>query len=126
MQRLLFSWVSWLILAAVLPNTVAAFPPFDSYLVRSSDATPIVAQSHLDCSDWLFQHTSSVSHKLNLRCARQSRKTLALLHSFTIPSRLQKRDAHLQAVPAPVFFPTALFFPRKLSPPSAADEPFLS
>lgn len=126
MQRLLLSWLSWLMFAAVLLNTVAAFRPLNSYLVQSSCTSPTFAQSHLDCSDWLFKHPSTVSHKLNLCRARQSKKILALLHSVTIPSHLQERDAHLQSVPVPIFFPTALFFPRKLSPPSAADDLFLS
>jgi hypothetical protein len=113
-------------LAAVLLNTAAAFLPLDSDLVRSFQTTSAVAQSHLDCGDWLFKHTSSASHKLHLRCARQSKKILALLHSFTLLSHLQEREAQFRSAPVPVFFPTALFFPRKLSPPSAADEPFLS
>src|SRR3954452_13807221 len=104
MQRFLLSCANWLMLVAVLLNSVAAFRPLDSYLIPSSTFT--FTQSPLDCSDWLFKHTSSVSHKLNLRCTRQSKNHHALLHSFTILSHLQEKDARLRSASVPVFFPT--------------------
>ena len=123
MRRLLLSLVSWLMLEAILLNTAAALLPADSCLPQSSHTSTTFAQSHQDCSDWLFKNTSSVSHELSLQCKRQSKRVLALVHFFTLFSQTQERDGHLRPALTPVFFPTLFFFPRKLSPPSATDEP---
>jgi hypothetical protein len=51
--------------------------------------------------------------------------SLVLFRSFTPSLHDQERAAHNQPTPESTALPFLLFFPRKLSPPSAADDPFL-
>ena len=113
-------------LEAVLLNTAVAFLPAGSYLPQSLSDAPTLTQSHEDSSDGLFKQTSSVSVELSLQCARQSKRVLALVRAFTLFSQMQERDDHFWSALVPAFFPSLLFFPRKLSPPSAENDPFLS
>jgi hypothetical protein len=125
MQRFLLPWVVWLMLEASLLNAAVAFLPADPGPPQSPNTTPTFTQSCPDSSNSLFKGTSSVSQELGLQCARQSKQVFALVRACTLFLQVQERDGHLRSAPAPVFSPALFFFPRKLSPPSAEDEPFL-
>lgn len=126
MQRLFLSWVAWLILEVLSLNIAAALLPVDSDVPQSSNAIPTFTRSYPDCNDRLFKETSSVSHELSLRCAWQSKRIHTLVHSFSRALHQQPGDSRLWSRPAPDPLPVRLFFPRKLPPPSATDDPFLS
>ena len=126
MQRLLLSWAVWLMLEVLSLHTAVVFLPAASFLPQSPDPVPAVTQSYPSPSDSLFTETSSVSQQLSLRCARQSKQVLVLVRSLDLFLVAQDRDGRLRSVPVPVSLPFLFLFPRKLSPPSAEDDPFLS
>lgn len=126
MRCLLLSWVVWLTLGVTMLNTAAAFMPTDSFLPQSSDTAPAFNRSHSGIKDRFFKETSSVSQGLSLQCARQSKRALARVRSFYPFSRVQQKTIRLWSVAVPVSLPFVFFFPRKFSPSSAEDDPFLS
>lgn len=126
MRRLLFSWVSWLLLEAILLNTAVALSPVHPRLSQAARTTTAFAQSSSDCSDGLFRNTSSVSRELSVQCERRGKQVFALLYARDFFSQVEGTDTPFHSVLIPVFFSTLLFSPRKLFPPSATDEPFLS
>ena len=126
MQRLLLSWVVWLILEVLSLHTAVALLPAASFLPQSPGPIPALTQSYPSPSDSLFTKTSSVSQALSLQCARQSKHVLALVRSLAPFPQAPERDGRLRSVPVLVSLPFLFLFPRKLSPPSAEDDPFLS
>ena len=125
MQRLLLSWAVWLILAVLSLNTAVALLPAASFFPQSPDPIPTFSQSYPSPSDSLFTETSSVSQALSLQCARQSKQVLALVRSLAPCPQAQERDGCIRSVTVPVSLPFLFLLPRKLSPPSAEDDPFL-
>jgi len=126
MQGLLLSWVVWLILEVLSLHTAVALLPVASFLPQSPGPIPALTQSYPSPSDSLFTKTSSVSQALSLQCARQSKHVLALVRSLAPFPQAPERDGRLRSVPVLVSLPFLFLFPRKLSPPSAEDDPFLS
>ena len=126
MQGLLLSWVVWLILEVLSLHTVVALLPAASFLPQFPGPIPAFTQSYPSPSDSLFTETSSVSQALSLQCARQSKHVLALVRSLAPFPQAPERDGRLRSVPVLVSLPFLFLFPRKLSPPSAEDDPFLS
>jgi len=126
MQGLLLSWVVWLILEVLSLHTAVALLPAASFLPQSPGPIPALTQSYPSPSDSLFTKTSSVSQALSLQCARQSKHVLALVRSLAPFPQAPERDGRLRSVPVLVSLPFLFLFPRKLSPPSAEDDPFLS
>jgi len=126
MGRLFPSWLSWLVLEAILLSTAIAFAPADSRFFPSVHPFSAFTESCLDYSDWLFKDTASASHELGLQCERQNKQVITRVQASTLLHQLRERNSHCRPTREPVFSPARLFFPRKLSPPSAADEPFLS
>jgi hypothetical protein len=126
MYRLFLSWVVWLMLEMLWLNTAAAFSLVNAHLPQASGTTPTFAQSQSDCSDGLCKNTASVSSELVLQCERQSKQVHPLIHVSTLFLLAQQgNERHcLQPASAPPL--VRFFFPRKLSPPAAQDEPFLS
>src|SRR5262249_8390734 len=125
MHRLLLSPVSWLMLEAVLLNTVIVLSPINSCFPPPFYTSPSLPPTHPDCTYWLFKASSSISYELGLQCEQQSKHVNTLVHSFTLFHQMQERGGHLWSALVPVFF-LILFFPRKLSPPSVEDGPFSS
>jgi len=126
MQGLLLSWVVWLILEVLSLHTAVALLPAASFLPQSPGPIPALTQYYPSPSDSLFTKTSSVSQALSLQCARQSKHVLALVRSLAPFPQAPERDGRLRSVPVLVSLPFLFLFPRKLSPPSAEDDPFLS
>jgi hypothetical protein len=127
MRRLLPVWVGWLILAAILLRGAAAFLPENSFLPYSSHAAPVLARADVESGEVLFKETFSVSQELSLVCEQENKQSRSLAASVDSLLRVQKRDdrrSFVQIKAAPLGIP--FFFPRKLSPASAKDDPFLS
>lgn len=124
-RRLLFSWFIWFMLEAMLFSVVVAFSlahahPFPSpYTILSG------AQPSTDPDDGVSEQTSSIFTAFNLECTFQSKKTLVLPRTVSIFSKERERDRSIRPVPVLIFFPSAVFFPRKLSS-SAEEDPFIS
>ena len=125
MQCFLFAWVIWLMLEAMLLPT-AVFPLTCARPRQSPRLGLSFAQSYANPSEGLFKQTSSFSEEFSLQSVSESRPVLMLHHPVAVLSKKQERDGHLRPVPVPICFPLLIFFPRKLSPPSAEDDPFLS
>jgi hypothetical protein len=118
--------IVWLIVAMTSLNVVPAFLPDSSFPSRSQNATLVPAQLTLDDSP-LGEVASTASEGRNLwEIQQQSKQTLALARSCKLVSLALQRENLLRSAPVPVLLPVRMWFPRKLSPPSAQDEPFLS
>jgi len=126
MYRVFLSWVVWLMLEMLWLNTAAALLLVHAPLPQSFGPTFTFVQSQADDSDGLCKNTTSVSSELVLQCEQQSKQVYPLVRVATLSSLTQQRGERRWLRPAPVPPPVHFFFPRKLSPPSAQDEPFLS
>ena len=126
MHRVFLSWAVWLLLEMLWFNTAAALLLVHAPLPRSFGPTLTFAQSQSDGSDGLCKNTSSVSSELVLQCEQQSKQAHPLVRVSTLSLLTQQQGERRWLRPVPVPPPVHFFFPRKLSPPSAQDEPFLS
>jgi len=126
MPHFFFAWVIWLMLEAMLFPAAVAFPPACAPPLQSSRSGISFTQSYANPSGDLFKQTSSFSEEFGLQGAAENRQMLALPRTGSVLSQEQEGDSHLQPLPVPIFSPLLVFFPRKLSPPSAEDDPFFS
>jgi hypothetical protein len=119
--------VVWVIFLATSLNVAAAFLPDLPTSPHSSDTALALAQSELDDSPLGESTSTSSSEEQNL-CAvqQQSKQVPILVRSCDLVSLVSRRENLLRSAPTPVFLLIRIWFPRKLSPPSAQDEPFLS
>jgi hypothetical protein len=125
-QRLLFSWLVWLLLTPVPLNTGAISLLGDAHPPQPSSQGEEGIQSHKDAQRDFFKETSSVSQEFSLQSERQSKKARVLIRRLDTALRDQDRTHRLRSVQTFVPRPARFFFPRKLSPPAASDEPFVS
>jgi hypothetical protein len=125
-QRLLFSWLVWLLLIAVPLNTGATLLLGDAPLPQPSSQGEEGIQSHKDAQRDFFKETSSASQEFSLQSERQSKKTRVLIRRLDTTLQDQDRTRRLRSAPIIISRPTHFFFPRKLSPPTASDDPFMS
>jgi len=95
-------------------------------LPQSSETASALTAANSDFSDSLFKETFSISQELSFLCKQASRQSCALDPSVDPLLRVQERDDRWPLARVVVSLPTVFFFPRKLSPPSAEDDPFLS
>ena len=127
MSHLPFAWVVWLILTATSLNTVSAFVPDQSSPLWSQNSTFALSQLQLDDSPLGEDVSVPGKGRWNFwGIEQQSKQILALVRSHDLVSLVSRRENLLRSAPAPVFLPFRAWFPRKLSPPSAQDDPFLS
>jgi hypothetical protein len=119
--------VVWVIFLATSLNVAAALLPALPTSLQSSNAALVLAQSELDDSPLGESTSTSSSEEQNL-CAvqQQSKQVPILVRSCDLVSLVSQRENLFNSAPAPVFLPVRVWFPRKLSPPSAQDDPFLS
>ena len=123
MPRLPFAWIVWLILIAIAANVASAFPGHSS---PSQNATFIATQPALDDSP--PGEAISVTREGERSfwgLEQQSNHILAAVRAHALVFLLSQREDLLRAAPTPVLPPVRIWFPRKLSPPSAQDDPFL-
>jgi len=126
MQRFLLAWLVWLMLEAILLQAAAVLLLGGSSLPQSSETASALTSANSDSSDSLFKETFSVSQELSFLCKQESKQSCALDPSVDPLLRVQERDDRWPLARVVVSLPTVFFFPRKLSPPSAEDDPFLS
>ncbi|HKA52774.1 MAG TPA: hypothetical protein VKJ47_03860 [Candidatus Binatia bacterium] len=125
MPRFPFAWVVWLSLTATSVNVVSAFLPDPSPLARK--ATSLFTQVMSDDSPLGEDVAVPGKGERNFsEIEGQSKHVLAVLPTREFVSPVARRENLRHAAPTPVFLPVRLWFPRKLSPPPAQDDPFLS
>jgi hypothetical protein len=118
--------IVWLILATTALNVVSAFLPDDSFPARSHHTISVPAQL-VSAGSPLGEVASVVAEGRNLwEIQQRSKQVLALVHSYNFAYSASQKDHRLRAVLVFVASPVRFFFPRKLSPPAAPDEPFLT
>ncbi len=119
--------VVWVIFLATSLNVVAAFLPDLPISPHSSHTALALAQSELDDSPVGESTSTSSSEEQNLCAVQQQTKQVpVLVHSCDFVFPVSRRENRLRSALVPVSLPVRFFFPRKLSPPSAQDDPFLS
>ena len=124
MPRFPFAWVVWLSLTATSVNVVSAFLPDPSPLARK--ATSLFTQVMSDDSPLGEDVAGPGKGERNFsEIEGQSKHVLAVLPSREFGVRAAQRENLLRAAPAPFFLPVRVWFPRKLFPPPAQDDPFL-
>jgi len=126
MPRLLFVWVVWLSLSATSVNVVSAFLPAPSFPSRSQQDPFLLTQ--LVSEDSPLGEDIAVPGKGEqnfLEIEGRSKHVFAAGPSREFSVRVLQRENLLRAAPAPAFLPVRVWFPRKLSPPPAQDDPFL-
>lgn len=126
-RRFLPPWIGWLLLATVSLGEAAGFLFTAPSSFPAARATSAFTQADSDRGAILCEETSSVSQELSLLCQQESRRNRMLSAVVGPFPRVQKREglgSSAQAPETPLLF--LLFLPRKLSPPSGGDAPFLS
>ena len=127
MPRLLFAWVVWLSLTTTSVNVVSAFLPEHSPLVRPQHTPFLVTQVVADDSPLGEDVAVPGKGERNVwGLEQQSRHLLAAVPARDLVSLFSQRAHVRRPAPAPMLLPVRAWYPRKLSPPSASDEPFLS
>ena len=128
MPRLLFAWVVWLILTATAVNAVSAFLPNHSSPAQLPHA-PCFLVRQLVSDDLPLGEDVAVPGKGERNVwslEQQGKHLLAAVRARDLVSLFSQRAHVRRPAPAPVLLPVRAWCPRKLSPPSASDEPFLS
>jgi hypothetical protein len=126
MRRSPSVWIVWLILEVVSLQLAAAFSPRIPSLSRPFGPTPVFTQSDGHSRDPLMQDTASTSEELRLLCEQESKQVSVQVHFCDLCLSVQQRDTRLRSILTSVFPAPLFFFPRRLSPSSADDDPFLS
>src|SRR4051794_41392453 len=126
MPRKPFAWVVWLILTVTAVNTAYAFLPSRDSFPHSPNALFLTPQ--LVSDDVPLGEDVAVPGKGDRECwglEQQSKYIILSVHRHSIVSLFTPTEHIRRAAPAPVL-PVRIWFPRKLSPSSGPDEPFLS
>jgi hypothetical protein len=126
MRRMLFSWLVCSTLGMLVLQTLVVLALSNWFLLQPPDVTFTFSRSYRGSNNSLFEETAGVSQELSRECAQQSKQVLTSACAFDSLAPLQRRDGRLGSVPAPISLPMLSFLPRKLSPPSAEGDPFLS
>lgn len=117
MRYLRFARIAWLVPFIVAVNASAIPQPHRTSAIQSS----------IEMNDWLFDRPPSTSQDLGLQHERQSRQQeTSAVHTPDLPFPLFSSRFSLWLAPDLVTTGLCLFFPRKLSPPSSQDDPFVS
>ena len=126
LRPVLFSWLVWSTLGTLVLQTLVGLALTTCFLGQPPHTMFTVSRPYRGSNNSLFEETAGVSQELSRECAQQSRQALASACSFDPFAPLQQRDGRLGSVPVPISLLILSFLPRKLSPPSAEDDPFLS
>lgn len=116
----------WLILRAIVLQLLVAFLTVNPGLGHIFETESIFTPSYVDSRCALFEEPSAAAQELHREFAQQGRQLLAALWSFARFSLKQEGGSARRVLPVQLPLPIASFFPRKLSPPAADDDPFLS
>jgi len=124
MRYAFFSWSIWLLLGAILLNAFVRLQATPMAHAHSPHNPSAFVESSIDRDEVFFQETSSISRKLSLQCAWQSKQVLAQTRSYGCSSRESEKALWLHTVAAQGTAPIEIFFPRKFAPPSDKNDPF--
>jgi hypothetical protein len=124
MRYAFFSWAIWLTLGAILLNAFVRLQATPMARAHSSPNPSAFVDSSIERDEIFFQETSSISRKLSLQCAWQSKRVLAITRSFGGYAPEYEQAFRLHTAVAQVFYPVEIFFPRKVAPPSSENDPF--
>lgn len=126
MHRRVYVWVLWLILAANALSVAASLHLAAEVRSRVPTLEFTSTPPRPGTRDWLFTEPPAVSPAMGLRYAHQSKQPLLLARSVSLVPFVQEHTRPPQTVLVPAFSRWRFFYPRKLSPPSADDDPSLS
>jgi hypothetical protein len=124
MRNFFFHRMIWLMLTAVPLNATAACLPHVIFPVQSPYLETLSLQEQQEARGLLFKVSPSVAQQLSLDDKRQHKRLLTLMRYAAAPVRGQIDAAHIRLTAVPCFSWICLFFPRKLAPRSATDDPF--
>jgi hypothetical protein len=121
MSRVFLSWIVWLLLGVIWQGT--PFALLQAGTCPTESYTPsALSRSQPHGSNWFLKDISSVSQKLGLQCAWQSKQVHTLVHVFALSLPRQEREP--SRVDSDTWLlPALIFFPRKLSLPTADNDP---
>lgn len=128
MQRSCFVLFIWFALAMVLLQTADTLIPLASSSPHLSTSTLSLVHSRPGSHSSCCETAVSASEELGRQCESHNKQGFAPGRTVTLASNeTQQRDSHLhfRASVSPIVL-AHFFFPRKLSPPVADDDPFLS
>jgi hypothetical protein len=126
MRRVFSLWIRLLTVTIIALNIVGAPSSSEPLISQTQPPLPALYETQAGIDDWLFAKSPSEVGKFSLQGVRQSKQlslpSCALKFSPQNPSRTDP----LWGAPTHGLFSFQFFFPRKLSPPSSSDDPFLS
>jgi hypothetical protein len=125
-QRVRSFWVIWFLLAVMSSNIGGALFATTVDASQSSDPTPVLAGARAGRGNLLSESVSSASREFSLQNQRQSKKVRMLIRRGDTVHQSPQEKSDFRLIRMPAFLPVRFFFPRKLSPPSASEDPFLS
>ena len=126
MHRRVYAWILWLILVANALSGAAVLRPVEAFGFQASPLDLIATPSRRIAPDWLCTEPAAISPALSLLCAQQSKQPPLLVRSLLLVPSVQDRTRPPQWVLASAFPRWRFFYPRKLSPRSAEEDPFPS
>jgi hypothetical protein len=100
--------------------------PAPFFLLSLSTTAAVFSAPALGPQSSICEESFVASEEREREGARQSKQVLRSDCRCAPSPFVQPRDDRLRSVLIPVALPLGFFAPRKLSPPSAQDEPFLS
>ena len=113
-------------LVLVVLHAATTFGPAASAAPRSTESTSTWAQAHTKQSQTLCQESFSISQELSLQSERQSKKVRTLTRCLVASLHEPSYERYLHSSTVATVPPARRVFHRKLSPPSAIDDPFVS
>ena len=126
LRALLSVRIICLILTMTSFNIAAIFLSDYSFSAHSHHTVLLPAQLSVDDSP-IGEVASTAAEGRNLwEIQQQDKQVLGVVHSSNFFYSAPQKDHRLRAALVFLSVPARTFFPRKLSPPSATDEPVLS
>jgi hypothetical protein len=129
MFRFSSPWIGLLTVMLLTVNPVGVFSPGDLLVVQApanQSSLPVLSETRTSVDDWLFEHSSSKDWRISLQEARQYKQSLLPEQAWRSGLSSSAGAKPSWDAFAPNLFSFQFFFPRKLSPPSSSDDPFLS
>ncbi len=123
MHRSVYIWILWLIFATNALSVAAPVRLADKVGSQAPILDLTSPPSRPDTHDGLFTEPAAVPPALS---ARQGKQSLVLAHAVSLVPHVRGRMRPPRPVLVPAFSPWRFFSPRKLAPPPAEDDPFLS
>lgn len=125
-RRSLFFRLAWFLLLWTPLQTLPWVPFWATAVREPTDLLPGWERTSGSARQEVFKEPSSASQEFNVQSERQSKKLRVLIRRPEMRPQDQAQARHWLSPPFLTVRPIRLFFPRKLSPPTAAEEPLLS